>query len=134
MSAAPTKSKSLKRLAYLIVFGALLIGLCLWWGSRVSPQPVIAAPTPRIFFRREIEIGRIANAEITKREGWSGKVRLLIRSDEAPLAWVVWVEGKDGSQRRIRFLRIDEKTDKILDYQSAQALPDSAWDESVLLH
>lgn len=115
-----------------LIIAFCLTGVAIGGCSRDSGN----GPSPRIFFRREIEVGRIANAEITKREGWSGKVRLLARADEAPLAWVVWVErkaGNDGSKREIRFLRIDDKTDKILDYKSAESLPDSAWGDDVVL-
>src|SRR5580700_1612331 len=90
MKTRPTGSQSLRRLTILILIGAMLVGLCFWWRSSALLHPIVDAPTPRHFSQQEIELGRSANAEIKRREGWSGKV--ILESLDGS-TWHIWVDG-----------------------------------------
>jgi hypothetical protein len=60
------------------------------------------------------------------------KVRLV---HQAGPRWTVWVEGerdKETGLRTIRIVDIDGETRKVLDYRTADNLPDSALNDSAL--
>jgi hypothetical protein len=132
MNTRPTGSKSLKRLTILILIGAMIVGLCFWWRSRELLHPIVDAPTPRIFSRQEIELGRSANAEIKRREGWSGKV-ILERIDGS--TWHIWVDGglvDNEGRRRVRLVDINRDTGKVTNYRDTDLQLDSARPEDAV--
>jgi hypothetical protein len=132
MSAEPGRFKSLRRLVLLIVIGALLVGLGLWWRSGVPLHPVVDAFTHETLSPLEVKFARIAKAEVERREGWSGKIR-VVEQDRS--RWSVWVErepGKDAGKRLIRVVDINGETGKVLNYrESGNWLPDWVWSEAV---
>jgi hypothetical protein len=118
---------TLPRIALYVSMGALICGLCLlwcWWMSR--PQDVDAPPVIPNLSPIQIEFGAIANAEIKRREGWSGKVRSA-SSSGSPLmyVWVTREPDKQNDWHQIRLLSIDLATRKVLKYEERNSLPDS---------
>jgi hypothetical protein len=121
-------SQPVNPIASYIVLGAVIGGLILlwcWWMSlpqRVD-DPIDLSPSPM-----QIEFAAIANAEIKRREGWSGKV-ILAASESGK--WYVWVARepvKQVDKREIRLISIDAATRKVLKYEMREEndLPDSA--------
>jgi hypothetical protein len=83
--------------------------------------PVILSPSPI-----QVEFGAIANAEIQRREGWSGKVRSASSGGSHIMyVWVSREPDKQNDWHQIRLLSIDLATRKVLKYEERNSLPDS---------
>src|SRR5580704_10327257 len=118
------KSKSRYRIAFYVVIGTTIGGLCLWWQWYVS-RPGIgdARLNPlldlTLLHRSEAEASGIAIAEVKRREGWSGKVTEAIPEGGT---WYILVESepdKRSGRREMRRMAVTSHAGKVSDYGEA---------------
>jgi hypothetical protein len=125
-------SEPVNRIASYVVIGAMIGGLCslcllLCWWLPIFHRPIVDAPS-HLTNSPQLKLGGIANSEIKKREGWTGKV---ILADQQAATWHIWVErepAKQADKREIRQIDIDAATRKVLTYieRDPSQLPDAA--------
>ena len=124
---APAVSRSVYRIAFgLAAIAAMIAGLCfLWcWWQRSGDDPATASlgRAGEIEFNR-IEASMFALAEVTRREGWSGKVTSASPEGYTHYVTVEREPDKHSPLRETRNLAVCSATGRIWDYSDADGNP-----------
>jgi hypothetical protein len=117
---APAMSSSVYRIAFcLVAVAAMIAGLCLlWcWRQRLGDDPATASigRPGEIEFNR-IEASMFALAEVTRREGWSGKVTYASPEGYTYYVTVERQSGRHSGTREMRKMAVCSATGKVSDY------------------